>query len=45
MRAAYLWHWDRDGWVEFISTFPGAYDGRWPHFRFEVKGSLETWDV
>jgi len=32
---------DGDGWVEFISTFPGAYDGRWPHIHFEVYGSLE----
>ncbi len=32
---------DEDGWVEFVSTFPGAYDGRWPHIHFEVYGSLQ----
>lgn len=32
---------DGDGWVEFVSTFPGAYDGRWPHVHFEVYGSLQ----
>lgn len=25
-----------DGWVEFTSIFPAAYDGRWPHIHFEV---------
>lgn len=32
---------DGDGWVEFTSIFPGAYDGRWPHVHFEVYGSLD----
>jgi protocatechuate 3,4-dioxygenase beta subunit len=29
-----------DGTVTFLSTFPGAYDGRWPHIHFEVYPSL-----
>lgn len=32
---------DEDGWVEFTSIFPGAYDGRWPHIHFEVYRALE----
>lgn len=32
---------DDEGWVEFTSVFPGAYDGRWPHIHFEVYGSLD----
>lgn len=32
---------DGEGWVEFTSIFPGAYDGRWPHIHFEVYGSLD----
>lgn len=32
---------DSEGWVEFTSIFPGAYDGRWPHIHFEVYGSLD----
>ena len=31
---------DQDGWVEFTSIFPAAYDGRWPHVHFEVYESL-----
>jgi len=32
---------DGDGWVEFTSIFPGAYDGRWPHIHFEVYPSTD----
>jgi len=31
---------DSDGWVEFTSIYPAAYDGRWPHIHFEVYGSV-----
>lgn len=31
---------DADGKVRFISIFPGAYSGRWPHAHFEVYPSL-----
>jgi protocatechuate 3,4-dioxygenase beta subunit len=30
-----------DGVVEFVSIFPGCYDGRWPHIHFEVFRSLD----
>lgn len=30
---------DSDGWVEFTSIYPAAYDGRWPHIHFEVYPS------
>ncbi len=29
-----------DGSVTFTSIYPVAYDGRWPHIRFEVYPSL-----
>lgn len=32
---------DADGWVEFTSIFPAAYDGRWPHVHFEVYPSVD----
>ena len=32
---------DDQGWVEFASIFPAAYDGRWPHVHFEVYPSLD----
>lgn len=32
---------DSEGWVEFTSIFPAAYDGRWPHIHFEVYGSVD----
>ena len=32
---------DAQGWVEFTSIFPAAYDGRWPHVHFEVYPSLD----
>ena len=32
---------DEQGWVEFTSIFPAAYDGRWPHVHFEVYPSLD----
>ena len=31
---------DSDGRVSFISIFPAAYSGRWPHIHFEVYPSL-----
>ena len=31
---------DGSGEVTFTSTFPAAYDGRWPHVHFEVYPSL-----
>jgi protocatechuate 3,4-dioxygenase beta subunit len=30
---------DADGMVTFTSTFPGCYDGRWPHIHFEIYPS------
>jgi protocatechuate 3,4-dioxygenase beta subunit len=32
---------DSSGSVEFTTTFPGAYSGRWPHIHFEVYPSLD----
>jgi protocatechuate 3,4-dioxygenase beta subunit len=29
-----------DGTVTFLTAFPGAYDGRWPHLHFEVYPTL-----
>src|SRR5689334_8175646 len=31
---------DASGKLEFVSVFPGAYSGRWPHIHFEVYPSL-----
>lgn len=31
---------EADGTLEFASTFPGAYSGRWPHIHFEVYESV-----
>lgn len=31
-----------DGKVHFTTIFPGCYDGRWPHFHFEVFSSAEA---
>jgi protocatechuate 3,4-dioxygenase beta subunit len=31
---------DDKGWVEFASTYPACYDGRWPHVHFEVYRDL-----
>jgi protocatechuate 3,4-dioxygenase beta subunit len=31
---------DSSGKLEFVSVFPGAYSGRWPHVHFEVYPSL-----
>jgi protocatechuate 3,4-dioxygenase beta subunit len=31
-----------DGTVTFMSIFPAAYSGRWPHIHFEVYPSLEA---
>ncbi|PRY86906.1 intradiol ring-cleavage dioxygenase [Donghicola tyrosinivorans] len=32
---------DEDGVVRFTTIFPGCYDGRWPHFHFEVFTSAD----
>lgn len=32
---------DANGRVRFVTVFPGAYSGRWPHIHFEVYPSLE----
>lgn len=31
-----------DGRLEFLTIWPGAYDGRWPHMHFEVYASVAT---
>jgi protocatechuate 3,4-dioxygenase beta subunit len=31
---------DSSGTLKFVSVFPGAYSGRWPHVHFEVYPSL-----
>jgi len=31
---------DASGKVNFLSVFPGAYSGRWPHVHFEVYSSV-----
>ncbi len=31
---------DANGQVTFTTIFPAAYDGRWPHYHFEVFSSL-----
>ncbi len=31
---------DASGNLKFVSVFPGAYSGRWPHIHFEVYPSL-----
>lgn len=31
---------DAEGYVEFTTIFPAAYDGRWPHMHFEIYQSL-----
>ncbi len=33
---------DDEGWLSFTTTFPGCYDGRWPHVHFEVYESIDT---
>ena len=33
---------DDDGRLSFISVFPAAYSGRWPHVHFEVFNDLAT---
>lgn len=33
---------DANGQVTFISIFPGAYSGRWPHIHFEVFESMSN---
>lgn len=32
---------DAAGVVRFTTIFPGTYEGRWPHFHFEVFASLD----
>lgn len=31
-----------DSMVRFTTIFPGCYDGRWPHFHFEIFASAEA---
>ena len=31
-----------DGTLRFVSTYPGCYSGRWPHFHFEVFASRDA---
>ncbi len=33
---------DENGLVRFTTIFPGCYDGRWPHFHFEVFENVEA---
>lgn len=33
---------DGEGKVRFKTIFPGCYDGRWPHFHFEIFESIEA---
>ena len=33
---------DAKGVVSFLTTFPGAYPGRWPHVHFEVYADLAS---
>jgi protocatechuate 3,4-dioxygenase beta subunit len=33
---------DSKGQVTFLTTFPGAYQGRWPHIHFEVYSNLDA---
>ncbi len=33
---------DAEGKVRFTTIFPGCYDGRWPHFHFEVFTSVDA---
>lgn len=33
---------DADGKIRFTTIFPGCYDGRWPHFHFEVFKDAEA---
>jgi protocatechuate 3,4-dioxygenase beta subunit len=33
---------DSKGQVTFLTTFPGAYQGRWPHIHFEVYPDVES---
>jgi protocatechuate 3,4-dioxygenase beta subunit len=33
---------DEDGRLRFLSIFPAAYSGRWPHIHFEVYPSLAS---
>jgi protocatechuate 3,4-dioxygenase beta subunit len=32
---------DRNGDLGFLTVFPGAYPGRWPHVHFEVYRTLD----
>ncbi len=32
---------DSQGRIVFTTVFPGCYDGRWPHFHFEIFASPE----
>jgi protocatechuate 3,4-dioxygenase beta subunit len=33
---------DADGTATFVSIFPAAYRGRWPHIHFEVYPSVDA---
>ena len=33
---------DAEGKVRFTTIFPGCYDGRWPHFHFEIFESVQA---
>lgn len=33
---------NQNGVVKFTTNFPGCYDGRWPHFHFEVFKNAES---
>ncbi|MBL4811120.1 MAG: hypothetical protein JKX69_01895 [Rhodobacteraceae bacterium] len=33
---------DAEGKVRFTTIVPGCYDGRWPHFHFEVFSNIEA---
>lgn len=32
---------DANGLVSFVTSFPGAYPGRWPHIHFEVYATVD----
>lgn len=33
---------DADGWVTFITLFPGCYAGRWPHMHLSIYPDLDA---
>jgi protocatechuate 3,4-dioxygenase beta subunit len=36
---------DEDGRLSFTTVFPGCYQGRWPHWHFEVFASVDDADA